>query len=135
MGDMSHHEAAGTGSRPLETAASGTGRPTRETTTAMVNHMPRAAMMAKGIATGVAVSTITQTGRGIMSTLAKHPLVMFSLGLAAGYFVHKYRKEIIATVTSTAEHGKDFVLRQKENLEDMLAESRESAEESSGSRK
>jgi hypothetical protein len=83
----------------------------------------------KGVATGVAVSTITQTGRSLMSSLTKHPLAMFVTGFAAGYLVHKYRKEIVATAERTMEQGKDFVLRRKENLEDMLAESRERAEE------
>jgi hypothetical protein len=107
-----------------------TGEPRGE----MMSYMPKASMMAKGIATGVAVSAITQTGRGIMSTFIKNPLVMFGLGLAAGYFAHKYRKEIISTVSGAADQGKDFVLRQKENLADMLAEDQEAAEESGGSK-
>ena len=64
-----------------------------------------------------------------MTTLARHPLVMFSLGIAAGYMAHKYRKEIISITNKAAEQGKDFVLRQKENLKDLLAETQEDAEE------
>jgi len=62
----------------------------------------------------VAATTIVQTGKGVMTTLARHPLVMFSLGIAAGYLAHKYRKEIISITSKTAEQSKDFVLRQKE---------------------
>jgi hypothetical protein len=86
-------------------------------------------VLVKGVATAVAASTIIQTGKGVMTTLARHPLVMFSLGIAAGYLVHKYRKEIISITSKTAEQSKDFVLRQKENLKDLLAETQEDKEE------
>ena len=86
-------------------------------------------VVAKGVATAVAATTIVQTGKGVMTTLARHPLVMFSLGIAAGYLAHKYRKEIISISSKTAEQSKDFVLRQKEHLKDLLAESMEDAEE------
>lgn len=95
----------------------------------LLRHMPSAEMLAKGVATGVAVSTITQTGRKIMSVLVRNPVVMFGVGFAAGYFVHKHRKEIIAAASNAAEQSKDFVLRQKESLEDLLAESRDEADE------
>jgi hypothetical protein len=45
--------------------------------------------------------------------------------LVAGYLVYKYRKEIISSTTKAVDAGKDFVLQQKENLEDIVAESRE----------
>ena len=86
-------------------------------------------MMAKGFATVVAASTVINTGKGVMTTLARHPLVMFSLGLATGFLVHKYRKEIISAASKTAEQSRDFVLRQKENLKDMIAETQETTEE------
>lgn len=63
-----------------------------------------------------------------MSSIVKHPLLMFGFGLAAGYFTHKYRKEIISAAGKAAEESKSFVLRQKENLLDLVAENRESAE-------
>lgn len=63
-----------------------------------------------------------------MSLLAKHPVITFSLGVAAGYFIHKYRKEIIEAATDASEKGKDFVLQQRENLADVLAEAKESGE-------
>ncbi len=67
-----------------------------------------------------------------MSLLAKHPVVTFGLGVAAGYFIHKYRKEIIGAANEAAEKGKDFVLQQRENLADVLAEAKESGEAAAG---
>jgi hypothetical protein len=85
-------------------------------------------IIAKGVATAVAATTIVQTGKGVMATLAKHPLVLFSLGIAAGYLTHKYRKEIISLTSKTAGETKEFVLRQKENLKDLIAETQEDVE-------
>jgi hypothetical protein len=98
------------------------------------SHSSKVEVVAKGVATAVAATTIVQTGKGVMSTLAKHPLVMFSLGIAAGYLAHKYRKEIISITSKTAEQSKDFVLRQKENLKDLLAETQEELVEEDASK-
>jgi hypothetical protein len=73
-----------------------------------------------------AVATL-HTGGKIMSNLAKHPVLVFGLGIAAGYFTYKYRKDIIAGATKVVDSGKDFVLQQKENLEDIVAETQEGA--------
>ena len=97
-------------------------------------HSSKVEVVAKGVATAVAATTIVQTGKGVMATLARHPLVMFSLGIAAGYLAHKYRKEIITISSKTAEQSKDFVLRQKENLKDLLAEAQEVTEEEDSSK-
>jgi hypothetical protein len=97
------------------------------------SHSSKGELVVKGVATAVAATTIVQTGRGIMTTLARHPFVMLSLGIAAGYFAHKYRKEIISITSKTAEQSKDFVLRQKENLKDLIAETQEDAEEKDAS--
>ncbi|MDD2660295.1 MAG: hypothetical protein PHY54_11565 [Methylococcales bacterium] len=93
------------------------------------SHSSKGEMIVKGVATAVAASTVIQTGKGVISTLAKHPFVMLSLGIAAGYMTHKYRKEIISITSKTAGQSKDFVLRQKENLRSMLAETQEDPEE------
>ncbi len=98
------------------------------------SHSSKGELIAKGVATAVAATTIVQTGKGVMTTLARHPLVMFSLGVAAGYLAHRYRKEIISITSKTAEQSKDFVLRQKENLKDLLAETEEYAEEKDASK-
>ncbi len=60
-----------------------------------------------------------------MSILARYPIVTFSLGVAAGYLIHKYRKEIIEAGNAATEKSKDFVLHQKENLGDILAETQD----------
>lgn len=116
-----NHTSAGTHSTPIEP---GTGQMSMEG-----GHSSKGDVIVKGVATAVAASTIIQTGKGVISTLARHPFVMFSLGIAAGYFAHKYRKQIISITNKTAEQSKDFVLRQKENLKDLLAETQEDAEE------
>ncbi len=75
---------------------------------------------------GAVMSAGAQTGKSIMSKVIKHPLLLVGVGMVAGYYAHKYRKEIISSVTSAGDKGKDFVLQQKENLEDIVAESKES---------
>jgi len=60
-----------------------------------------------------------------MSNIAKHPVLVFGLGIAAGYLIYKYRKEIISSTTKVVDASKDFVLQQKENLEDIIAETKE----------
>lgn len=80
-------------------------------------------LVVKGVATAVAASAIIQTGKGAVVTLTRHPLVLFGIGVAAGFFAHKYRKEIITLTSTTAEQSKEFILRQKDNIKEMLAES------------
>ena len=92
-------------------------------------HSSKGELVVKGVATAVAASAIIQTGKGVVITLARHPLVMLSLGIAAGYLAHKYRKEIISVTCKTVEQGKDFVLRQKENIKELIAEAQENTEE------
>ncbi len=82
-------------------------------------------MLGKGIITGVAVSTITQTGRTIARKMLKNPLVLFGLGLTAGFLLRKHRREIINTAGRAAEHGKEFVSRQQEKLKEVIAEARD----------
>lgn len=93
------------------------------------SHTSKGELVVKGVATALAAATIIETGKGVMTRLAKHPLIMFSMGITAGFFVHKYRKEIISITSKTAEQSKDFVLRQKENLKDLLAETQEDADD------
>ncbi|MCX7110709.1 MAG: hypothetical protein NTX45_11395 [Proteobacteria bacterium] len=84
----------------------------------------RPEMLARGIVTGVSVSIITQTGRKLVGRLFGNPPFLFGLGLASGYLAHKYRKEIIATAGSAAQQGSEFVLRQSENIKEMLVKTR-----------
>lgn len=88
-------------------------------------HSTKGELVVKGVATAVAASAIIQTGQGVVKSLAKQPLVLFGLGIVAGFFTHKYRKEIIAITSKTAEQSKDFIVRQKEGLKDMLAETQD----------
>jgi len=77
---------------------------------------------------GAVMSAGAQSGKTIMSKLTKHPLLILGIGIAAGYYAHKYRKEIISSVNTAGEKSKDFVLQQKENLEDIVAETKESVD-------
>lgn len=88
----------------------------------------KADMIGVGIVTGVAATAIIQTGRGILATVVKSPLVVLGLGVASGYFAHKYRKEIITLSNQAGEQSKDFVLRQKQGLQQILAKGQQSGE-------
>ena len=81
--------------------------------------------MSKQIAKGSVASASVQSGGKLISKAKKHPLLVFGLGIAAGYVIYKYRKEIIGGATKMVDGGKDFVLHQKENLEDIVAETKE----------
>lgn len=94
----------------------------------LVQSSHNAAAVAKGAAVGAAATAGTHTGRSLLKRVFTHPLVLFGLGMAAGYYIHKYRKEIVGSAMSVAEGGKDFILQQRENLEDMLAERQEGSE-------
>lgn len=87
---------------------------------------PKFDMFATGVATGIVVTTIVETGKGAVGILAKNPLVVLGAGMLTGYFAHKYRKEIILSSNKLAEQGKDFVSRQKKSFVEMLAEIEES---------
>lgn len=103
--------------------------PNQGKTAMTASHSTKGELVVKGVATTMAAATILETGKGVMTTLAKHPLVMFGMGFVAGYLTHKYRKEIIVLTSKTAEQSKDFVLKQKEHLQDFLAESLQDAED------
>ncbi|MCX7066990.1 MAG: hypothetical protein NTW85_04795 [Methylococcales bacterium] len=83
------------------------------------------AKVANDIIKGSMTSATIHSGRRLMSNIAKHPVLVFGLGVAAGYLVYKYRKEIISNTTKAVDASKDFVLQQKENLEDIIAETKE----------
>ena len=85
----------------------------------------RGEALVKGVFMGIIISGVTRASKSITSALIKHPLALFSGGLAAGYLTHKYRKEIIIVGSRTAKESKNFLLRQRENLMDLVAESRE----------
>jgi hypothetical protein len=122
MAGHAHHAASGAMTGHAHHAAGA----------AMAGHAHHAAgaMMAKGAAaTGAMAAAVSTSHRStLMSALTKHPLLIFGLGVAAGFLVHKYRREIIGSATRLGEKSKDFVLHQKENLEDLVAEYQECQE-------
>jgi hypothetical protein len=83
----------------------------------MMSHpMTGGAMMAAG---GYAA------GKGLLgagTSLVRNPLVFLAAGVAAGYLLFKYEKEIISAVSQVTGMGKDFALHQKESLDDLIAE-------------
>lgn len=89
------------------------------------NHQSKESTLGKQVVAGTLATATVNTGGKLMGKLSKHPLLVFGAGMVAGYFVYKYRKEIIASASKTIDAGKDFVLHQKENLEDIVAEAKE----------
>ncbi|WP_333875005.1 hypothetical protein [Methylobacter sp.] len=60
---------------------------------------------APGIAAGVATGAVTTgLGKTAVSKFVRHPLVLFSLGFAVGYYVCKYRKSIISASGEAQQH-------------------------------
>ncbi len=60
-------------------------------------------------------------GKGLLGGMLRTPLVFLAAGVAAGYVLFKYEKEIIEVVSKATGMGKDFMLHQKENLDDLIA--------------
>jgi len=86
-------------------------------------HMPHS--VGKQVAAGSIAGATVKTGGKLMGQVSKHPLLVFGLGVVAGYVIYKYRKDIISKTTKAVDASKDFVLNQKENLEDIVAETKE----------
>ena len=100
----------------------------------MMKQMPH--MMGNGMSMGAASHPLAQgammaatgfaAGRGLLGgALLRNPLVLLAAGAAAGYLLFKYEKEIIQALSKATGMGKDFVLQQKENLDDLMAEAQE----------
>jgi hypothetical protein len=83
------------------------------------------ASMSKQVVAGTLATATVSTGGKLLHKVAKHPALVFGLGVVAGYFVYKYRKEIISNASKTIDASKDFILQQKENLEDIVAEAKD----------
>ncbi|CUW41049.1 protein of unknown function [Magnetospirillum sp. XM-1] len=67
-------------------------------------------------------------GKSLFGRLLGHPVVMLGAGIAIGYLGFKYRKEITAAMAKANDLGRDMVLNAKENLADLVEESREAEE-------
>jgi len=87
-----------------------------------VSSSSKGELVVKSVATAVVATAIVESGQSIVKTLAKQPVLLFSLGIVLGYFTHKHRKEIISITTHTAEQGKDFIVQQKNHLSEMLSD-------------
>jgi hypothetical protein len=83
-------------------------------------HLSAFEMVATGVTTGLIATVIFETGRGAVSLLAKNPLVIFGAGIATGYFARKYRKGILLTGDKIAHQSKEFALRQKRHIDELL---------------
>ncbi len=88
----------------------------------MMSHpVAKGAMMA---ATGYA-ATRTLVGHGLL----RNPLMLLAGGIAGGiavgYLLHKHEKEIVLAVSKAIGMGKDFVMQQRENLDDLVAEAKD----------
>lgn len=83
-------------------------------------------MMSHPMATGTMMAAGGYAaGKGLLgagTSLLRNPLVFLAAGVAAGYLLFKYEKEIIEAASKLTGMGKDFALHQKENLDDLIAE-------------
>ena len=77
-------------------------------------------------ARGYAAARVLTTNPAL--SFLRTPLLVFAAGVTTGYLLHKYRREIIQAVTKAADMGRDFVLQQKESLDDLVAEAQEGNE-------
>lgn len=89
--------------------------------------MPNMPAMAATGTTAAALSGASTQGRGLVSRIVGNPWVIFGLGVAVGYLVHKYRKEIIATAMGVSGRGVNCMGR--DSLEDLVAEEGEGMEQ------
>jgi heme/copper-type cytochrome/quinol oxidase subunit 3 len=88
----------------------------------MMSHpVAKGAMMA---ATGYA-ATRALVGQGLL----RNPLLLLAGGIAGGiavgYLLHKHEKEVVLAISKAIGMGKDFVMQQRENLDDLVAEAKE----------
>jgi hypothetical protein len=59
--------------------------------------------VATGVASGVVASAGASAGKSVIKKIFTHPLVIFGLGVAAGYYLYKYRKPIISASDEAQE--------------------------------
>lgn len=86
----------------------------------------RGEVVVKSVATAVVATAIVEAGISLSKAVAKQPIVLFGLGIVSGYLTHKYRKEILAISSHTAQQSKEFIVQQKQHIENMLDEIRHS---------
>ena len=52
--------------------------------------------VAKSVATGAVATAGAGAGKSVIKKIFTHPLVLIGLGVAVGYYIHKYRMSIIS---------------------------------------
>ena len=90
-----------------------------------------AGMMSHPVAKGamVAATGYAATRALVGQGLLRNPLLLLAGGIAGGiavgYLLHKHEKEVVLAISKTIGMGKDFVMQQRENLDDLMAEAKE----------
>lgn len=91
-------------------------------------------MMSKPLTTGAMMAGAGfAAGKGLLGgAILRNPLTLLAVGaaggIAAGFLLFKYQKEIVDGLSKVSGMGKDFALHQKENLADLMAEAEEKIE-------
>ena len=91
-----------------------------------------AGMMSHPVAKGamVAATGYAATRALVGQGLLRNPLLLLAGGIAGGiavgYLLHKHEKEVVLAISKAIGMGKDFVMQQRENLDDLVAEAQES---------
>jgi len=80
----------------------------------------------KQVLTGSFATAAVIAGEKLVVKLAKHPVLVFGLGMISGGVVYRNRKAIIEQAEKTVETGKQVVLEQREKLLDLVAETKQS---------
>ena len=85
-----------------------------------------AGMMSHPVAKGAMVAA---TGYAATRALVAEFIVQGIRGIAGGgavgYLLHKHEKEVVLAISKAIGMGKDFVMQQRENLDDLVAEAKE----------
>lgn len=81
--------------------------------------------LGKQVLTGSLATVAVLAGEKLLIKMAKHPLLIFGLGMIGGGAVYKHRTAIIEQADKTLTAGKQVALRQQEKLLDLIAEAQE----------
>ena len=90
-----------------------------------------ASMMSHPVAKGamMAATGYDATRAVVSHGLLRNPLMLLAGGIAGGiavgYLLHKHEKEVVLAISKAIGMGKDFVMQQRENLDDLVAEAKE----------
>jgi hypothetical protein len=95
----------------------------------MMKQMP--GMMGHPVAKGamMAATGYAATRAVVSHGLFRSPLMLLAGGIAGGvalgYLLHKHEKDVVLVISKAIGMGKDFVMQQRENLDDLVAEAKE----------